>query len=162
MGAGTDMNLVVGVSWTRSDQDWMNLMIFNYYQMVFALPVEPIQQMIERASIVPIQPANEYIEGMVNYQETLVPVISLCAYLSLPKGAIRQCSPIILIKIQNGLAGLLIDDVQEIISVPRSWVIASGEIFPKGAKVLAILRGLVKDQDKMAMLLDLDRLLLPF
>ncbi len=139
-----------------SDKDWMNLVIFKLYRTVFAVPAEPIQQIIEMTTITPILPVQEGMEGMMNYHETLVPVINLCTYLAAPRVGFRQHAPILLAEIENRLVGLMVDEVQEVISVPPTWVITTQEIYPKRIKTPTLMRGLVKVQEKMAMLVDIN------
>ncbi len=145
----------------QSNKDWLNLMIFRQAHMVFAVPVEPIQQSIEKATVFPIFLAGDYMEGVINYYETLVPVINLCACLSLPRGTPRLHTPILLVTIKDRMAGLLVDEFQKVISIPSSGVIPlEGSSTPSNQEP-TILRGWVKVQDRMVILLNLDHLLVP-
>ncbi len=145
----------------QSNKDWLNLMIFRQAQKLFAVPVEPIQQSIEKAAVSPIFPVGDYMEGVINYNEVLVPVINLCACLSLPRGTPRLHTPILLLTIQDRMAGLLVDEFEEVISIPSSGVIPLEGSFTQSNQEPTILRGWVKVQHGMAILLNLDHLLIP-
>ncbi len=146
----------------QTHKDWMNLIIFRQARDIFAVPVEPIQQIIEMTTVIPISLNNIDVEGVINYHEILVPVINLSANRCLPDCTARRNSPILLINIQNRLAGLLADEVQKIISIPTVEIITTKELPTKDDPKPIIVQGWVKVQDRTAILLDLDHLLIPY
>ncbi len=139
----------------------VSMVTFRLDQRVFALPVEPIRQIIEMVTITPIPQVNGAVEGVINFHGALVPVINLCAYLSLPKKALHLYTPIILVSIFDRLTGLIVDEVLDVLDQPDSQVIHPKDILPEGLGEAPVLRGMVQAQDRMVMLLDLDQLFHP-
>ncbi len=137
---------------------WINLVTFRFNRIAFALPTQSIRQIIEMATLTTLSRASGEIIGVFHYDGQTMPVIDVCACLSMPKGILRQLAPIIIANIHGRPGGLLVDEIQAIISLPLGQIITPQEIFPSRMKAPAMLRGLVKVQNQMAMLLDLEGL----
>ncbi len=139
----------------------VSMVTFRLDRQVFALPIKPIRQIIEMVTITPIPQVNGAVEGVINFHGTLVPVVNLCAYLSLPKKTLHLHTPIILVSIFDRLTGLIVDEVLDVLDQPESQIIHPKDILPEGLGEAPLLRGMVPAQEHMVILLDLDQLFRP-
>lgn len=155
------MNIEKGPGTLGNQDGWIKMVTFQLGRQIFALPIEPIQQIIEMVTITPVPQVNNSIEGVINYHGSLVPVINLRRHLSLPEEPLWLNTPIILVMISGRLVGLIVDEVMDVINRPTGLIFQPIDILPDGMGEVPILKGLTQLQDEMVMLLDLERLFLP-
>ena len=61
-----------------------SLVTFRLDSQTYALPIEPLVQIIEMVTITPIPQINSSVEGMINLRGTAVPVVNLGRHFGLP------------------------------------------------------------------------------
>ena len=112
----------------------------------------------ENVTRVPYTP--NYLLGVMNLRGVIVPVIDLRVRFGLPARAMDGSTVVVVVRVRSShgekTAGIVVDGVSEVYSV------APGDIKPApslGASVDgACVRGLATVDEKMVMLLDMDRL----
>jgi purine-binding chemotaxis protein CheW len=101
-----------------------------------------------------------YLLGVMNLRGVIVPVIDLRLRFGLPPRAIDGSTVVIVVRVRAGLAqktaGIVVDAVSEVYSVAPADIKSTPDLgaSPDGACV----RGLTTVDEKMVMLLDIDRL----
>ena len=141
--------------------DQRNLVAFRLDLQTYALPIEPIVQIIEMVTITPIPQVSNTVEGVINVRGALVPVINLHRHLGLPEAALKLHTPIVLVQVGEQMVGLIVDEVLDVLTLSDSQITRTADIVPEGLGKASILQGLAHTPDGMVLLLDLDRLLLP-
>jgi purine-binding chemotaxis protein CheW len=144
----------------RSDQH--NLVAFRLGEQTYALPIEPIVQIIEMVTITPIPQVNNAVEGVINMRGTAVPVVSMRRHFGMPEIPLQLRTPIIIVQIDRQVVGLIVDEVIDVLSLPPERISHTTDILPEGLGQASILRGLVHIQNDTVLLLDLEHLLLPY
>ncbi len=141
--------------------DRRDLVVFRLAQQNYALPVELVKQIISMVTITPIPQVSDVVEGIINVHGTIVPVVNLGRHLGLQKTPLQLYTPILLAQIGEGMVGLIIDEVTNVLSFPLEQITRPVDILPKGLGEAPVLQGLTYNEGNMVSLLDINHLFLP-
>jgi len=136
-----------------------NLVAFRLGQQTYALPIEPIVQIIEMVAITPLPQANPAVAGVINVRGTAVPIISLRCQLGLPEANLQLHTPIILVQTDEQMVGLVVDQVADVLNVRADQIAQPKDILPDGLADMPLLQGLMHTSQGAVLLLDLEHLL---
>ena len=137
----------------------INLVTFRLGAQFYALPIEPIRQIIEMVTITPVPQVKDTIEGVINFHGAPVPVIDLRKQLALPPIPLQLHTPIILVNLTDRLVGLIVDEVMDVLSLPANQIVDPKNFLPDGTEEAPVLKGLVQMAGKSILCLDFDQLL---
>ena len=133
------------------------LVVFELGQESYGVEIGRVQEIdrMERVTAVPHAPA--FVEGVINLRGRITPVVDLRARLGLPRAEPTPRTRIVVAKQGEEWVGLVVDAVSEVLRIPTD------AIEPPSSMVVtsesACLRGIAKLQDRLIILLDLDRVL---
>jgi len=134
------------------------VLTFRLGRQTYAIPIEPIVQLIEMVSILPLPQMNGGIEGIINVRGTMVPVVSLRYYVGLEKQSWGLHTPIILLRLPGErVVGLIVDEVLEVVTL-REPPAPPSAFLPSGLEVARLLQGVAYHDGCMTLLLDHERL----
>jgi purine-binding chemotaxis protein CheW len=136
----------------------MHLVTFQLDRQMYALPIEPIQQIIEMVTVTPVPQVNHSVEGVINFRGKAVPVVNMRKHLGMNKIPLKLHTPIILIAFDKYLVGLIVDEVKNVLSCAASDVVAPRTILPEGLGETPLLKGLLRSNETVVLLLDVDHL----
>ena len=148
-----------------SDQDTQHLADIRYLvtfrldQKTYALPIEPIVQIIEMVTITPLPKAVNSMEGVINVRGAAVPVINLRRHLDLAETKLQLHTPIILVQTAEWLVGLVVDQVTDVLSISADQIIHPTDVLPTGVGDVPLLQGLMHTATGAVLLLDLEFIL---
>ncbi len=143
----------------RADQ-WP-LVAFRLEQQLYALPIEPIEQIIEMVTITPIPQVKHLIEGVINVRGAAVPVVNLRRHLGLLEAPLHLHTPIILVQASGRMVALIVDEVIDVLNLPAHRIARPADFLPEGLEGAPVLQGLAHTLDSMVLLLDPEHLFLP-
>jgi purine-binding chemotaxis protein CheW len=107
-----------------SDEDLVELVIFNLGNEEYALDIESVEEIINVIDITSVMGTNELLEGIINLRGGIIPVISLHQRLGIKK--LYSEDQKILINRVNGLrVGFIVDEITEISSINKKDLKAS-------------------------------------
>jgi purine-binding chemotaxis protein CheW len=135
-----------------------NLVTFRLDRQTYALPIEPIVQIIEMVTITPIPQVNHSVEGVINVRGAAVPVINLRRHLGLPEAKLQLHTPIILVQTGERMVGLIVDQVSDVLNVNAGQITCPSDLLPDGLSDAPLLRGLIQSPAGAVLLLDLEHL----
>lgn len=138
-----------------------NLMAFRVDRQTYALPIEPIVQIVEMVAITPIPQVNDAVEGVINVRGTMVPVVNLRRHLGLPEACLQLHTPLILAQTGDRIVGLIVDEVIDVLDLPAGQITRPTDILPHGLGEAPLLQGLAHTSNGLVLVLDLDRLFSP-
>ena len=98
----------------------MQLLTFMLNNVRFGIPVDDVESIETRMSVVGVPNAPAHIEGIVNLHGDIVPICNLADYFGYPKQDIKN----VIVASMNGMKiGLEVESVREIIDVNEKQVI---------------------------------------
>jgi purine-binding chemotaxis protein CheW len=151
----------------QSTDNWENLsdsqslVAFRLGQQIYALPIEPIAQIIEMITITPIPQVSSAVEGVINVRGVVVPVINLRRHFGLPTVPPGLRTPIILVQVGERTVGLIVDEVIDVLNLSADQVARITDVLPEGLGESQVLQGLVHIQSDTVLLLDLEHIFQP-
>lgn len=124
----------------------------------FAMPVEPVQQIVRISSITRVPHAPRPIRGVTNLRGRVIPVIDLRVRVGLPAAEIDRSSRIIAVGSRGRVIGLLVDAVHQVMHIDLNQIQRPPE------DVLTLqsdyIAGVYHLGESLILLLDVDRALI--
>jgi purine-binding chemotaxis protein CheW len=127
---------------------------------MYALSIESVVRIVEMVAITPIPRTNYAVEGVVNYHGETVPVVNLRRYLGLQIVPFGLDTHIIVVQIgdEGRMAGLIVDQVLDVLECSEAQIASPGDILPKGLGEAPMLRGVVHTSQGVVLVLDVENL----
>ncbi len=144
---------------TQLNEQTISLVSFRLADQLYALPIEPVVQIVEMVAITPIPNVSPSVEGVINYHGTTIPVINLRQYLGLPQVPIGLDMHIVIVRFAGRTIGLLMDSVLQVMDVDEEQIAPARDILPDEMGEVRILRGVLNTESaEVVLVLDLEHL----
>ncbi len=140
------------MSETRKNQ----YLTFSLGEEAYGLDILKVQEIKGFTSITPIPNTPPYIRGAINLRGTVIAVLDLRARFRMPIAEYTKFTVIIVVKMNQRIAGLVVDSVSDVVDLGDGDVRQTPEI-GKHADA-RFLQGMVASEDKLVTLLDIDEL----
>lgn len=131
------------------------VVIFELNKQNYALPIMETKEIIRVTDIVNIPRVDHYIEGIMNLRGNVIPVLNLNSRLGLPDSGITGDSRIIVVGVDDKKVGLIVERVNQIGKYSEAQI----EPPSVAGDHVDYIKGVIKKEASLWMLLDLDRLL---
>ncbi len=133
------------------------LVAFHLAGETYGIPIMLVHEIIRPCEITRIPRSPEYVRGVVNLRGKIVPVIDLRRRLSLPTAEETGSTRIVVVEIEQGVVGMIVDGVSQVIRLPAAQIETPSELV---ADVEAdLILGVGKLADELVILLDIPRTL---
>ena len=134
----------------------VQLAVFFVDQERYAIDIMKIKEIVKPMKTPPIPDMPEFIMGVINLRGMVLPLISMRERFGLPHEETAE-SRIIIIGLKKITVGILVDAVEEVITIPLKDV----KLPPKIAKGVdsKYLKGICRIGEDVLILLDLDKIL---
>jgi len=133
------------------------LVVFTLHEQLYALRLTAVDRIARVAEITALPGAPEIVQGVVNIQGRIVPVISLRRRFGLPDREMVLSDHLIFARTSRRAVALLVASVVGVIDCPAERVTASQGILADSAYV----EGVLKLDDGLVLIHDLDTFLSP-
>jgi len=156
----------------KKAEEYIQMMVFELDGEEYAVPLTELQSVILIPEITPIPNAPEFITGVLNLRGKVVVVIDLEKRFDLVRENKIQPKHIIVVEIQDNLYGVLVDEVREVLQIPKSSIRPTPDLvstkikadYLEGVIVLDDEKEQAKDKDgeehsRLLIYLDLGKLL---
>lgn len=128
------------------------LLVFIIEDTRLAVDIEQVDRVVRAATLRPIPGAPSNVLGLLNLNGLPVPVISLRQKLNLAERELETTDEIIILKRQDALLGLVVDDVEDVTHIKEiSELPAAAE--------LEHLKGAFRLHEGMVLVHDIDKFL---
>ena len=133
------------------------LVVFDLVRESYGVDIGKVSEIIRMQEITRVPRTPSYVEGVINLRGKIIPVIDLRKMFGLAVGELNKENRTVVVDIGGQNIGIIVDAVTEVLRIssdsvePPSSVITSTES--------DYLLGIAKLEDKMIILLDLDRVL---
>ena len=148
----------VSIHDAESADDLLQLVIFQLGGEEFGVEIMQVQEIIRMPEITRIPQSPEYVEGVINLRGKIIVVINLDTRFGLNSKELDDDSRIIIVEVGDNVVGMVVDSVSEVLRLSTSNVEQAPEII--STKIRAdYLKGVGKLDDRLLILLDLERVL---
>lgn len=131
------------------------IVVFRVGGDLFAAGVQSVERVLRHQPARPVPDLPEWVDGVIEYRDRVVPVINLRRRFELPREEARVETRTLVMHAGGEWIAVTVDEVLE--------VSASGELAPPPPLFRGLageyLRGLVRRGDQLVIVLDVDRLL---
>jgi purine-binding chemotaxis protein CheW len=131
------------------------LVIFDLSGQKYAIPVLKTQEIIKMVDVTPIPRSADFIEGVINLRGRIVPIINLHKRLNLKRSENTRDTRIIVVEHNETSVGMIVDRVQEVGRYSPDEIERPESIMQENEYI----SGVVKREDALWLLLQLDRVL---
>lgn len=138
-----------------------NLLLFRLGKQLCALPIEPIVRLTEMVTITPLPQLNPAVVGVITVHGVEAPVVDLRRFLGISEARMGLHTPIILVRVERYMIGLIVDELQDVATVTAKQIMQPSDILPHELGRPTALAGLLRLNGRTVMLLDLAHLFAP-
>ena len=141
----------------KQDDELIQLVTFSIGEEEFGVDILKVQEIIRTMEITKVPRAPEFVEGVINLRGKVIPIVDLRKRFGLETRDHDKHTRIIVIEINQMIVGFVVDSVSEVLRIPANTV----EPPPPVVSGLEseYISGVGKLQDRLLILLDLNRLL---
>ncbi|NLM42267.1 MAG: purine-binding chemotaxis protein CheW [Firmicutes bacterium] len=133
------------------------LVVFRLHNEEFGVEITDVREIVKPRHITRLPHVADYIEGVTNLRGEVIPVICLRKRFGLEPQEETQDTRIIMLEINNGMVGFIVDAVTETLRLPED------AIEPPPSNIAGLradyLAGVGKIEDRLLILLDVDKIL---
>ena len=127
------------------------LVIFSLGAEEYALPITRVQEIIRYSEPRNVASPTPWIRGVINLRGRIVPVCDLAERLGMAVDR-PDTAKIVIVETDSGTAGVIVDDVQEVLTVEDA------QLEPAPGTASDHVEAIAKIGDRLAVLLNIDGL----
>ncbi len=141
----------------KQDTELLQLVTFSIGEEEFGVEILKVREIIRMLEITRVPRAPEFVEGVINLRGSVIPILDLRKRFGLVSKDNDKDTRIVVINIHNMTVGFIVDSVSQVLRIPANTV------EPPPPVVAGLdseyIEGVGKLEDRLLILLDLDRLL---
>jgi purine-binding chemotaxis protein CheW len=135
----------------------MQLVSFRLAQEEYGIEITKVQEIILMGEITRVPQTPDYIKGLINLRNTVIPIVDLRLRFGLDQEPVGDETRIMVVNVQGKTIGIIVDAVSEVLRI------SGDQIAPPPPTVAGLgqeyLTGLVKLDERLLIMLDIDRIL---
>lgn len=140
----------------EQDDEPIQLVTFSIGEEEFGVDILKVQEIIRTMEITKVPRAPEFVEGVINLRGKVIPIVDLRKRFGLETRDHDKHTRIIVIEINQMIVGFVVDSVSEVLRIPANTVEPPPVVSGLESEYIS---GVGKLQDRLLILLDLNRLL---
>lgn len=137
--------------------DDMQLVVFKLNREDYGVSILQVQEIKRMTEITRVPNAPDYLKGVINLRGSVLPVIDLKTRLDLPPAEYTDDTRIIIVKVEDITAGLIVDAVSEVTSINAASIEAAQSVV--SGLSAQYLSGVGKLGDNLLILLNLEAII---
>jgi purine-binding chemotaxis protein CheW len=135
----------------------MQLVSFRLAQEEYGIEITKVQEIILMGEITRVPQTPDYIKGLINLRNTVIPIVDLRLRFGLVQENVTDETRIMVVNVCGKTLGIIVDAVSEVLRISHE------QIAPPPPTVAGLgheyLTGLVKLPNRLLILLDIDKIL---
>ena len=135
----------------------IKILIFSINGEYYATNIMEVERILDYEKTTKIPDSPSFVEGVINYEESILPVITLSKRFNLPFTQIKEDSKIIVAKQNHSKIGIIVDLVSEVKDVKIDNIEDSPEIVTGISR--RYIKGLIKLDGRIIIYLNLSGIL---
>lgn len=149
-----DGDLAEDDDWDNNANKYLNLLLGEEN---YGINISYVIEIIGYQKITALPEVPDFVKGVINLRGKIIPVIDVRLRFGLPPIAYNERTCIIVVNVEENLAGLIVDQVNEVIDIPEDQVLSSVNLAGKSGN--QFIMGLGKIAENVKILLDVNKLL---
>ena len=149
-------------SWNSDNEiikeEFVQVVRFTIGEEAFAFDIFKVKEIIRMMEITKVPQTHNFIEGVINIRGTVVPIIDIRKRFGLSPQEYNRKTRIIVVEIEVGIIGFIVDTVLETRSIPASCIEATPTLITGGIDS-EYIQGVAKLEYRLLILLDIDKIL---
>ena len=125
----------------------------------YVIDIMRIKEIVNPLKITPVHDNTGLLEGVINLRSVIIPVIDLRKRLNLPEQEDSRRTKYIIATVGNRLVGFRVDEVLEVVRMPRSQIRPAPQLFDQREPGLFL--GVCQYGERLLLLLNLKKVLNP-
>ena len=135
----------------------LQLVVFSLGREEFAVEVTQVREIMRMEEITRMPKSPHFVEGIINLRGQIIAVVELARRLNLEGGERGGDTRIIVVEAEDIKVGMIVDSVSEVLRVSAEAVEPSPTLATDIS--VAYLQGVVKQDNRLIILLDLTKVL---
>lgn len=135
----------------------IQLVVFSLGREEFAVEVTQVREIMRMEEITRMPKSPHFVEGIINLRGQIIAVVELARRLNLEAGERGGDTRIIVVEAEDIKVGMIVDSVSEVLRVSAEAVEPSPTLATDIS--VAYLQGVVKQDNRLIILLDLTKVL---
>lgn len=133
------------------------IIIFELNGERYAADIKEVERILgyEEPTVLPEAPL--FVKGVINYEEKILPIISLSKKFNIGEGTDYETRKIIVVKREEKKFGIIVDNVYEVRNIDGKIIENAPEITNTSER--KYISGLIKLDNNIIILLDLNKIL---
>ena len=136
--------------------DDVQVVTFRVGRQEFAFDILQVERILRYSPPSPLPKAPQFLEGVVPYGETAVPVIDLRKRFELD-APIREETRVMVLELENQRVAVLVDEVREVLRVDSTTIAPPGPVV--SGLAAAYIAGIISRPERTIILLNARKLL---
>jgi len=138
-------------------EEEIKILIFSINNEYYATSIMEVERILEYEKSTKIPDSPQFVEGVINYEGKILPVITLSKRFNLPEAALQEGCKIIVAKQEHSKIGIIVDFVSEVKDVKIDSIEDSPEIISGISR--RYIKGLIKIDGRIIIYLNLSAIL---
>src|SRR6266567_2522388 len=134
----------------------LQIVSFKVGNEEFGLDILRVQEIIRLQDLTRVPNSPDFVDGVINLRGKVIPIIALRKRFGLEEQAHDKETRIVVLEVQNMVLGFIVDSVSEVLRISADTVVPP----PRLGKIeQEFVSGVVKLEDRLLILLDVDRIM---
>ncbi len=134
----------------------LQIVSFKVGNEEFGLDILRVQEIIRLQDLTRVPNSPDFVDGVINLRGKVIPIIALRKRFGLEEQAHDKETRIVVLEVQNMVLGFIVDSVSEVLRISADTVVPP----PRLGKIeKEFVSGVVKLEDRLLILLDVDRIM---
>ncbi len=135
-------------------RDELKLIIFKLGREEYGMDILRVQEIKRMMSITRVPSTPAFIKGVINLRGSVLPVMDLRTRLELAEDELTEASRIIVVLVNDGIVGFIVDEVVEVTTVNPKDVEAASAL--SGGLSSEYISGIAKSDNRLFIMLNPD------
>jgi purine-binding chemotaxis protein CheW len=123
----------------------------------YGVPITQVQEIIPVAKTTKLPQAPDFVEGIINLRGRIIPIIDLKKRFQMSASELTSDTRSVVVEVAGQTVGIIVDQVSEVLRIPLENIEPPPGVV--GGINAEYLTGVGKLEDRLLILLDMDRIL---
>ncbi|KRQ86001.1 Chemotaxis protein CheW [Caloramator mitchellensis] len=133
------------------------IVIFKLDNEEFAADISQVERILSYIEPTKIPESPDYVLGVINYQNNIIPIIDLRKRFGLPNRDETKDKKIIVVRFENKNIGLVVDNVSEVLDIDTKNMEESPDLIR--GKENKYLSNIIKLQNRIIMMINTEKII---